>query len=70
MSKQDMRRQLTQNQKGAMSDDPRDGARNSSTLGRDGKPTAAEHAPEQDAQDKEDVDAFGRAGAGTEAGKG
>jgi hypothetical protein len=57
---------LTQNQNNAMSDDPGDGSRNSDTVGRDGKPTAAERAPDQDAQDREAVEAFGRAGAGKE----
>lgn len=60
MSKQDMNRQLTQNQKGSMSDDPKDGARNSETLGRDGAPTALERAPEEDEQSPE---AFGRKGS-------
>jgi hypothetical protein len=63
MSKHDMRNQLTQNQKNLMSDDPGDGARNSETLGRDGAPTAAEKKPEQDSQDQEAIEAYGRAGA-------
>jgi hypothetical protein len=64
MSKLKHRRQLTQNQKGAMSDDPRDGARNSDTLGRDGKATALEQSPEQKSQDQEAIEEFGREGAG------
>jgi hypothetical protein len=63
MSKLKHRTQLTQNQKGAMSDDPRDGARNSETLGRAGRPTALEQSPEEKAQDQEAIEEFGREGA-------
>jgi hypothetical protein len=53
--------QLTQNQKNDMSDDPRDGARNSDTVGRDGQPTPVERSPEEEEQDR-----FGRKGAGAD----
>lgn len=56
MSKDKMNRQLTQNQKGEMSDDPRDGTRNSDTLGRDGAVTAVERAPDQDRRAPEEFD--------------
>ena len=59
--------QFTQNQNNEMSDDPGDGSRNSETVGRDGKPTPAEKAPEDDAQDRSAIEAFGRAGAGIAA---
>ena len=62
MSKQDMNNHLTQNQKNAMSDDPKDGARNSETLGRDGPPTPLEKTPPNDAQDKDRIDALGWVG--------
>lgn len=55
-------RQLTQNQKNQMSDDPGDGARNSDHLGRADEATAAEQSP--DAQDQETIEAFGRRGGG------
>jgi hypothetical protein len=51
--------QFTQNQKNEMSDDPRDGARNSDTVGRDGPPTPVERSPEEKEQEQ-----FGRQGAG------
>ena len=53
-----------QNQNNAMSEDPGDGSRNSFTLGRDGKKTAAERAPAQDDQDQSTIEAFGEEGAG------
>jgi len=56
--------QFTQNQKNEMSDDPRDGARNSDTIGRDGAPTPVERAREEEEQDQSAVEAFGRQGAG------
>lgn len=56
--------QLTQNQKNEMSDDPRDGARNSDTIGRDGPPTPVERSPEAEEQDQTAIEAFGRKGAG------
>ncbi|MFN3943623.1 MAG: hypothetical protein ACK4K7_01680 [Allosphingosinicella sp.] len=52
--------QMTQNQKNQMSDDPRDGARGSDTLGGD----APGGSPEQDAQDQAKIEEFGRRGAG------
>jgi hypothetical protein len=58
--------QNTENQNNEMSDDPRDGSRGSTTLGRDGK-TPAEKAPEQDGQDQSTIEAFGEAGAGVAA---
>jgi hypothetical protein len=57
--------QFTQNQNNEMSDDPGDGSRNSETLGRDGRKTAAEQAPEK--QDQSSIEAFGKAGAGIAA---
>jgi hypothetical protein len=56
--------QFTQNQKNEMSDDPRDGARNSDTVGRDGPPTPVERSPEAEEQDQSAIEAFGRKGAG------
>jgi hypothetical protein len=55
------------NQNNQMSDDPGDGSRNSDTLGRDGKKTAAERAPAQDEQDQSTIEAFGEEGAGVAA---
>ena len=55
------------NQNNQMSDDPGDGSRNSFTLGRDGKKTAAERAPAQDDQDQSTIEAFGEEGAGVAA---
>ncbi|HEY0557168.1 MAG TPA: hypothetical protein VGG20_23135 [Thermoanaerobaculia bacterium] len=55
------------NQNNQMSDDPGDGSRNSSTLGRDGGPTAAEKKPQHDEQDQSTIEAFGREGAGIAA---
>jgi hypothetical protein len=55
-----------ENQKNEMSDDPRDGARNAFTLGKDGS-TPAEKAPEHDAQDQSTIEAFGEEGAGIAA---
>ena len=58
--------QFTQNQNNQMSEnDPRDGSRNSATLGRDGKPTPAERPPEQYRQDRSVIDERGRQGAAT-----
>ena len=59
--------QLTQNQNNAMSEDPDDGSRNSDTLGRDGKPTAAEKKPPHDRHDVSTIEAFGEEGAGVDA---
>jgi hypothetical protein len=55
--------QNTQNQKNQMSEDPKDGARGSDTLG--GK--APGDSPERDAQDQEKIEEFGRRGAGATA---
>ena len=55
------------NQNNQMSEDPKDGSRNSDTLGRDGAPTAAERAPAQDQQDQSTIEAFGEEGAGVAA---
>ncbi len=55
-------KQNTQNQKNQMSEDPRDGARRSDTLGRDGK--ALNVSPEEAAQhDPETLEEFGEQGA-------
>jgi hypothetical protein len=59
--------QFTQNQNNAMSDDPRDGSRNSFVLGRDGPPTAAENPPEEDSQDQSRIESLGREGAGAKS---
>ena len=59
--------QLDQNQNNQMSDDPADGSRNSATLGRDGKKTAVEISPEEEAQDETAIEAFGDEGAGIAA---
>ena len=58
--------QLTQNQKNQMSDDPRDGSRNSDRLGPDGK-SPAEKPPEHDQQDQSVIETFGEEGAGVAA---
>ena len=57
----------TQNQNNEMSEDPGDGSRLSSVLGRDGEPTAAEKAPSQDEQEESTIEAFGEEGAGIAA---
>ena len=54
------------NQNNQMSDDPKDGSRNSFTVGKDGN-TPAERAPDQDAQDQSTIEAFGEEGAGIAA---
>ena len=54
------------NQNNQMSDDPRDGSRNSDTLGPDGK-TPVEKAPAHDRQDRQTIEAFGEEGAGIAA---
>ena len=59
--------QLTQNQNNAMSDDPKDGGRNSFIAGREGKKTPAEKSPEQNARDQSAIEAFGEEGAGKAA---
>jgi hypothetical protein len=63
-SSHDSQMQFTQNQKNQMSDDPGDGARNSSVLGRDGEKTPAERSPEEEEQDQSQIEAFGEEGAG------
>lgn len=55
------------NQNNQMSDDPKDGSRNSAMLGRAGPKTAAESPPEQDEQDQSQIEAFGEEGAGVAA---
>jgi hypothetical protein len=54
------------NQNNQMSDDPGDGNRTSSTLGRDGT-TPAEKKPKHDRQDQSTIEAFGQEGAGIAA---
>ena len=58
--------QMTQNQNNEMSDDPRDGSRNSDRLGPDGT-SPAEKAPPHDRQDEDTIEAFGDEGAGIAA---
>ncbi|HZF94470.1 MAG TPA: hypothetical protein VEZ20_06300 [Allosphingosinicella sp.] len=58
--------QMTQNQNNQMSDDPGDGSRDSFTLGKDGK-APNEVSPEEKAQDKSQIEAFGEQGAGIAA---
>lgn len=59
--------QNTQNQKNEMSDDPRDGNRNSDVLGQASAPTPVEKAPPHDQQDQSTIEAFGEEGAGVAA---
>ena len=54
------------NQNNQMSEDAKDGSRDSFTLGKDGK-TPVERAPEQDEQDQSTIEAFGEEGAGIAA---
>ena len=56
-----------QNQNNQMSEDPDDGSRESFTVGRDGRRTAAEKAPEEEDQDQSAIEAFGEEGAGIAA---
>ena len=63
-SSHDSHMQFTQNQKNLMSEDPGDGARNSSVVGRAGKKTPLERSPEEEAQDESMIEAFGEEGAG------
>ena len=58
--------QMTQNQNNQMSEDPRDGSRDSFTLGKDGK-APNEVSPEEEAQDQSQIEAFGEEGAGIAA---
>lgn len=67
-TKQHGSQQLTQNQNNLMSDDPEDGSRNSETVGRDGKKTAAERSPDEKEQHEQSaLEAFGEEGAGIAA---
>ncbi len=59
--------QNTENQNNEMSDDPRDGSRNSDLIGQAHKPNSVEKAPPQDRQDQSTIEAFGQAGAGVAA---
>lgn len=59
--------QFTQNQNNVMSDDPKDGSRNSNTLGRDGEKTPLERSPEEEEQDESQIEVFGEEGAGIAA---
>ena len=59
--------QSTENQNNEMSDDPRDGSRNSETLGQASAPTPAEKQPPHDRQDQSTIEAFGEEGAGVAA---
>lgn len=59
--------QNTQNQNNQMSDDPKDGSRNSETLGQASSPTPVEKAPAHDAQEESAIEAFGEEGAGIAA---
>jgi hypothetical protein len=54
------------NQNNQMSDDPKDGSRNSFTLGKAGN-SPAERPPAQDDQDQSTIEAFGEEGAGVAA---
>ncbi|MEA3003895.1 MAG: hypothetical protein QOH81_2683 [Sphingomonadales bacterium] len=55
------------NQNNQMSDDPKDGSRNSDRTGRAGGATAAEKPPARDRQDQSAIEAFGEEGAGVAA---
>jgi hypothetical protein len=58
----------TMNQNNQMSDDPKDGSRNSETLGQASAPNAMElKKPAQDDQDQSTIEAFGQEGAGIAA---
>lgn len=57
----------TQNQNNEMSEDPKDGSRNSDVLGQASAPTAAEKKPPHDRQDQSAIEAFGQEGAGIAA---
>ena len=58
----------TMNQNNQMSDDPKDGSRNTDTNGQASAPTAMENkTPRNDAQDQSTIEAFGEAGAGVAA---
>jgi hypothetical protein len=55
-----------ENQNNQMSEDPKDGSRNSAILGKDGN-TPVEKAPQKDEQDQSTIEAFGEEGAGIAA---
>jgi hypothetical protein len=62
------RSERSENQNNQMSDDPRDGSRNSDTIGQASAPNAMElKKPSQDAQNKATIEEFGREGAGIAA---
>ena len=54
------------NQNNQMSEDPKDGSRDSFTLGKDGS-TPVEKKPPHDRQDQSAIEAFGEEGAGVGA---
>ena len=56
------KRQLTQNQNNQMSDDPKDGSRNSFTSGDADGVTPAEKKPPHDRQDQDTISEFGKNG--------
>jgi hypothetical protein len=56
--------QNTENQNNEMSDDPRDGSRNSDLIGQAHKPNPMEKTPPNDRQDQSTIEAFGQEGAG------
>ncbi len=58
--------QMTQNQNNQMSDDLKDGSRDSFTLDNDGK-EPMNVSPEEQAQDQSLIEAFGEEGAGIAA---
>ncbi len=59
--------QSTENQNNEMSDDPRDGSRNSDLIGQAHKPNPMDKKPPNDAQDESTIEAFGQEGAGVAA---
>ena len=59
--------QSTENQNNEMSDDPRDGSRNSDLIGQAHKPNPMDQAPPNDRQDQSTIEAFGEEGAGIAA---
>ena len=58
--------QMTQNQKNQMSEDPRDGARNSDVKRQEGQEPTTQ-IPEEQAQGQSQIEAFGEEGAGIAA---
>jgi hypothetical protein len=59
--------QNTENQNNEMSDDPRDGSRNSDVIAGASAPNPMEKKPPNDAQDQSTIEAFGEEGAGVAA---